>query len=62
MYLVIDCTKKEQIRLLLSCSTTDTRTYDHIGRQVDLLPVIHAFLVQEHIRVNQLLGMCAVTG
>ncbi len=62
MYLVIDCTKKEQIQLSLYRSATDMRTYEHVGRQVDLLPAIHAFLVQEDVRTNQLLGICAVTG
>ena len=62
MYLTIDCTKKDQIQLALYCSTTDTRTHEHVGRQVDLLPAIHAFLVQENFRVDQVLGICAVTG
>jgi tRNA A37 threonylcarbamoyladenosine modification protein TsaB len=62
MYLVIDCTKKEQIQLSLYCSATDTRTYVHEGRQVDLLVAIHAFLAQQGFRVDQILGICAVTG
>lgn len=62
MYLVIDCTKKDNIQLTLYCSATDTKTHQHTGRQVDLLGAIHTFLAQENIGVNQLLGMCALTG
>lgn len=62
MYLVIDCTKKDDIQLTLHYSAVDTRTYHHTGRQVDLLAAIHAFLTQEGVRANQLLGMCALTG
>ncbi len=62
MYLVIDCTKKEQIALSLVCSAIDIRIYEQSGRQVELLMAIHTFFTREHIEPRQVSGVCALTG